>query len=444
MSLGFSCARTLSWVSGLTPAARCVPYIVPMRDYVLRRLLLVPLTFVGITLVAFSFTRFVPGGPIEQALADRQQADRKRSSAARPSGPASPEELDNLKRRYGFDRPLLEAYAIWLGIMPGPADWTTVRLDKEGQAEAEVSDDLKPGQSFKLAVKLSGQTFSVQTPDGKPREPWRASLAPLPDDPEKALRVLVYRKAYSGLLQGQLGDSTGSDKPVWDEIKARLPISAWFGGWSLLLAYAVSIPLGVAKALKRDGWFDRLSSQILFVLYSIPGFILAVAMLQLLCFQLGWFPTKGFDWNHLSWAGRFHHTIVPLACEMIGAFTALTLFTRNGLLDNLAADYVRTAKAKGLSHRRVVMVHALRNSLIPLAATFGGNLGFFLTGSFLIEVTFNIPGLGLLGYDSLVHRDFPVFLGLLTLSSLAMLLGNIISDLCVAAVDPRIRFDKQT
>jgi microcin C transport system permease protein len=415
-----------------------------MRDYVLRRLLLVPLTFVGITLVAFSFTRFVPGGPIEQALADRQQADRKRSSAARPSGPASPEELDNLTRRYGFDRPLLEAYAIWLGIMPGPADWTTVRLDKDGQAEAEVSDDLKPGQSFKLAVKLSGQSFSVQTPDGKPREPWRASLAPLPDDPEKAPRVLVYRKAYSGLLQGQLGDSTGSDKPVWDEIKARLPISAWFGGWSLLLAYAVSIPLGVAKALKRDGWFDRLSSQILFVLYSIPGFILAVAMLQLLCFQLGWFPTKGFDWNHLSWAGRFHHTIVPLACEMIGAFTALTLFTRNGLLDNLAADYVRTAKAKGLSHRRVVMVHALRNSLIPLAATFGGNLGFFLTGSFLIEVTFNIPGLGLLGYDSLVHRDFPVFLGLLTLSSLAMLLGNIISDLCVAAVDPRIRFDKQT
>ena len=127
---------------------------------------------------------------------------------------------------------------------------------------------------------------------------------------------------------------------------------------------------------------------------------------------------------------------------MVGAFTALTLFTRNGLLDNLAADYVRTAKAKGLSHGRIVFVHALRNSLIPLAATFGGNLGFFLTGSFLIEVTFNIPGLGLLGYDSLVHRNYPVFLGLLTLSSLAMLIGNIVSDLCVAAVDPRIRFDK--
>lgn len=408
-----------------------------MRDYVLRRLLLVPLTFVGITFVAFCFTRFVPGGPIEQALAERQQADRKRSTAARPSGPASPEELDNLKRRYGFDRSLLEAYAIWLGALPGPADWITVRLDKDGKAEAEVADDLNSGKSFKMNVSQAGAGFTVTTVDGKPRAHWFASAAPLPDDPEKATRVLVYRRAYAGLLQAELGDSTTSDKPVWDEIKARLPISAWFGGWSLLLAYAISIPLGVAKALKRDGWFDRSSTQILFILYSVPGFVLAVAGLNLLCHQLHWFPSKGFDWSH-----PFHSTFLPLACEMVGAFTALTLFTRNGLLDNLTADYVRTAKAKGLSNRRIVFVHVLRNSLIPIAATFGGNLGFFLTGSFLIEFTFNIPGLGLLGYDSLVHRDYPVFLGLLTLSSLAMLLGNIVSDLCVAAVDPRIRFDK--
>jgi microcin C transport system permease protein len=317
-----------------------------------------------------------------------------------------------------------------------------VRLDKDGKAEAEVTDDLNPGKSLKLNVGQTGSSLKVTTADGKPRAHWFASLAPLPDDPEPAPRVLVYRQAFAGLLQAELGDSTTSDKPVWDEIKARLPISAWFGGWSLLLAYAISIPLGVAKALQRDGWFDRGSSQLLFILYSVPGFILAVAMLHLLCFQLGWFPTKGFDWANLSWAGRVHHTIVPLACEMVGAFTALTLFTRNGLLDNLAADYVHTAKAKGLSHGRIVFVHALRNSLIPLAATFGGNLGFFLTGSFLIEVTFNIPGLGLLGYDSLVHRNYPIFLGLLTLSSLAMLIGNIVSDLCVAAVDPRIRFDK--
>jgi microcin C transport system permease protein len=408
-----------------------------MRDYVLRRLLLVPLTFVGITFVAFCFTRFVPGGPIEQALSERQQADRKRSSAARPSGPASPEELDNLKRRYGFDRSLIEAYAIWLGVRPGPADWITVRLDKDGKAEAEVADDLNPGRAFKLRVSQVGAGFNVATPDGKPRAHWSAAAAPLPDDPEKAVRVLIYRRAYAGLLQAELGDSTTSDKPVWDEIKSRLPISAWFGGWSLLLAYSISIPLGVAKALKRDGWFDRTSTQVLFILYSVPGFVLAVAGLNLLCHQLHWFPSKGFDWSQ-----PFLSTILPLSCEMVGAFTALTLFTRNGLLDNLTADYVRTAKAKGLGNGRIVFVHVLRNSLIPVAATIGANLGFFLTGSFLIEVTFNIPGLGLLGYDALVRRDFPVFLGLLTLSSLAMLIGNIVSDLCVAAVDPRIRFDK--
>jgi microcin C transport system permease protein len=408
-----------------------------MRDYVLRRLLLVPLTFVGITFVAFCFTRFVPGGPIEQALSERQQADRKRSSAARPTGPASPEELDNLKRRYGFDRPLLEAYAVWLGVRPGQTDWVTVRLDKDGKAEAEVTDDQNPGQTLKLKAARNGQGFTLTAADGKTRDYWHAEAAPLPDDPEKAIRVLVYRRAYAGLLQANLGDSTTSDKPVWEEIRSRLPISTWFGGWSLLLAYSISIPLGVAKALKRDGWFDRTSTQVLFILYSVPGFVLAVAGLNLLCYQLHWFPSKGFDWSN-----PFHSTFLPLTCEMVGAFTALTLFTRNGMLDNLTADYVRTAKAKGLSNGRIVLVHVLRNSLIPVAATFGGNLGFFLTGSFLIEFTFNIPGLGLLGYDSLVHRDFPVFLGLLTLSSLAMLLGNIVSDLCVAAVDPRIRFDK--
>ncbi len=416
-----------------------------MRDYVLRRLLLLPLTFIGITFVAFCFTRFVPGGPIEQAMAERQQADQKRGGGkARPTGPASPEELDNLKRRYGFDRPLLEAYAIWLGAWPGPASQTTARLDAKGVAEVEVADESKPGASVKLKVVTDGKRFRVTQPDGTPRAGWQAEPAPLPDDPEKAVRIVVFRPAFSGVLQLNLGDSTESDKPVWDEIKTRLPLSLWFGFWTMAIAYGVSIPLGVLKALRRGTWFDTLSSQALFILYSVPGYILAVALLQILCFQLGWFPTKGFAWDSLSWAERLRHTALPLACMTIGAFTALTLFTRNGLLENLGADYVRTARAKGLGFRRIVYVHALRNSLIPIAATCGHNLGFFLTGACLSEVTFNLPGMGLLGFDALVHRNFPVFLGLLTLSSLAMLLGNIVSDLCVAAADPRIRFDKQS
>ena len=414
-----------------------------MRDYVLRRLLLLPLTFIGITFVAFCFTRFVPGGPIEQAMAERQQADQKRGSKARPTGPASPEELDNLKRRYGFDRPLVEAYAIWLGVWPGQASSATARLDAKGAAELEVADKSKPGATAKIRVVADGAGFRVTNLDGSPQPGWQAAAAPLPDDPDKSVRIVAYRPAIAGVLQLNLGDSTESDKPVWDEIKARLPLSLWFGAWTMALANGISIPLGVLKALRRDGWFDTVTSQVLFILYSIPGYILAVALLQVLCFQLGWFPSKGFAWDALGWGERFRHTALPLACMTIGSFTALTLFTRNGLLDNLGADYVRTARAKGLGFRRIVYVHALRNSLIPIAATFGHNLGFFLTGAFLIEVTFNLPGMGLLGFDALVHRNFPVFLGLLTLSSVAMLLGNIVSDLCVAAADPRIRFDKQ-
>jgi microcin C transport system permease protein len=420
-----------------------------MREYVLRRLMLIPLTFIGITFVVFCFTRFVPGGPIEQAMMERQQADQKRTSThARPTGPASPEELDTLKRRYGFDKPLYEAYAIWLGVMPGPGQWAIARLDQKNQAEVEVPDETKPsdGQheapTVKLTVEASPQGYVVFGPSHLPRQGWLAESAPLPDDPEKAPRVVVYHPTFSGVLQWNLGYSTESEKPVWEEIKTRLPISCWFGFWALFLAYAISIPLGVFKALKRDSFFDSFTSQILFLAYSVPSYVLAVAFLQFFCYKLGLFPTKGFDWNHLDWAGRIHYTTMPLICNTLGAFTALTLFTRNGLLESLGSDYVRTARAKGVKPMRIIFVHALRNSLIPLAATFGHNVGFFLTGAFLVEVTFNIPGMGLLGYDALVHRNFPVFLGLLTLSSLAMLLGNILSDLCVALVDPRIRFDK--
>ncbi|MFM9166831.1 MAG: ABC transporter permease [Verrucomicrobiota bacterium] len=416
-----------------------------MRDYVLRRLLLVPLTFVGITFVTFCFTRFVPGGPIERAMAERQQADRKRSATgARPSGPASPEELDNLRRRYGFDRPLIEAYAIWLGAWPGPSDWIVTRLEaKSSSATVEVRDRASPGGVRKLEVRAEGTLLKVSTMEGGTASGWVAEDAPLPDDPSKDRRVLVHRPAFQGVLQLELGDSAVSDRPVWEEVVSRIPLSAWFGLLSIVLAYGVSLPLGVAKALRKDGAFDRLSTFALFILYAIPVVALAVVLRNTLAYGMGWFPSKGFDWERLDWAGRLHHTALPLACMTIGSFTALTLFTRNSLLDNLAADYVRTARAKGLGWSRVVGVHALRNSLIPLAATVGGNLGFFLTGSFIIEVTFGIPGIGLLGYDAMVHRDFPVFLGLLTLSSLAMLIGNIVSDLCVAAADPRIRFDRE-
>jgi len=403
--------------------------------YLLRRLSLIPLTFLGITFVAFLFTRFVPGGPVEQAMAARQQAAMQRMGAgaakADASGPASPEEIDNLRRRYGFDRPLVEAYAIWLGAWPGPADWATFRLDKEGKARVEVADPAAPG---------GRRTLEVATVDGKAAlageaTGWRLEPAPLPDDTDPAPRLVAYRPVFSGILQLDLGKSSVDDRPVWDLLTDRIPVSAWFGFWSLVVAYAVSIPLGLAKAVGHGRGLDAASSGVLFVLYAIPGFVLAVALQQLVCFRLGWLPHSGFEFG---WA----HTALPLACMSVGSFTLMTLFVKNSLLDNLSSDHVRTARAKGLGRWRVLLVHGLRNSLIPLAANFGHIIGFFLTGSFLIEVTFDINGMGLLSYDALVQRNFPVFLGILTLSSLLMLVGNVLSDLCVAVADPRIRFDK--
>lgn len=405
-----------------------------MLRYLLRRLALIPMTFVGITFVAFLFTRFVPGGPIERAMAERQQAAQKRmgmaGSAPTATGPASPEEIDNLRRRYGFDRPLLEAYAIWLGAWPGPATWSTARLDKQGRATIEVPDGAGATRKLSVASDPDGHlAFSDPAPD------WRVEPAPLENDPNPAARIVVYRPAFSGVLQLNLGESAEDGRPVWELIAEKIPVSAWFGGWSLLIAYVVSLPLGVAKALRHGKPVDSVSSGVLFVLYAIPGFVLAVALQQWLCFRLGWLPHSGF-------APDFRHTALPLLCETIGSFTLLTLFVKNSLLDNLSADHVRTARAKGLRPARIVVVHALRNSLIPLAANIGHIIGFFLTGSFLIEVTFDIDGMGLLSYDALVHRNFPVFLGILTVSSLLMLLGNVLSDLCVALADPRIRFDK--
>jgi len=412
-----------------------------MRDYILRRMLLVPLTFLGITLVAFLLTRFVPGGPIERALAEKLQASQKHTSLTGLSstGPASPEELDNLKRQYGFDRPILEAYGIWLGALPGPASWGITRLDSDEKGAVEISNpNSNKKENVRLSISVDSQKkLLIKFADGTIAKEWVAELAPLPMDPNPATRVVVYSPKFSGILQGNLGTSAESDRSVSSLLWEKIPLSAWFGFWSILIAYLVAVPLGVYKALNNGSIGDGITSALVFFGFAIPGFVLALGSMYLICFHLNWLPHSGFNWNE-----PIRHTILPLACESAGAFATMTLFMKNSLLDNLNADYIRTARAKGASPNRVVYIHALRNSIIPLAANFGNNLSFFLTGAFLIEYTFDIDGLGLLGYDSLVHRDFPVFLGLLTVSSITLLIGNIISDLCLAAVDPRIRFHK--
>ena len=410
-----------------------------MRDYVLRRLLLIPLTFFGITLVAFLMTRLVPGGPIERAMAEKVQAQQKMVGriGLSANGPASPEELDNLKRQYGFDRPVLEAYGVWLGILRGQNNWGITRVDAVGRGEVDVMSP-KSSSAQKIFIQKNTQgELSISTKDSVDISQWKVEAAPLPNDTNKNLRVVVFQSQFHGILQGNFGYSTESDKPVVDLILQKLPLSMWFGFWGMIIAYFIAVPLGISKAMRNGSLYDSASSVLIFFGFAIPGFVLALSGLYLFCFHFTLLPHSGFNWDE-----PIKSTILPLACESAGAFAAMTMFMKNSLLDNLSADYMRTAKAKGVSSRRALYVHALRNSIIPLAASFGQNLGFFLTGSFLIEYTFDIDGIGLLSYDALVHRDFPVFLGLLTISSIVLLIGNILSDLCVAAVDPRIRFQK--
>ena len=249
------------------------------------------------------------------------------------------------------------------------------------------------------------------------------------------------------IFQLDFGYSTRYGLPVWDSIKERLPVSAFYGLSTVLFTYLISVPLGIVKAIKHQSWFDNVSSVIVFIGYAMPGFVLGILLIyqfaaQWEIFPLGGFTDDFFDYMepHEKVLDVLHHAVLPLIAYLAGSFAFMTFMMKNSLMDNLSADYMRTAMAKGLSFNAAVYKHALRNSLIPLATNFGHIISVVLTGSFLIETIFNIEGLGLLGYESIVQRDYPVVMGVLVMSSILFLLGNILSDICVALVDPRVKF----
>ena len=251
------------------------------------------------------------------------------------------------------------------------------------------------------------------------------------------------------ILRLDLGTSYVYQDPVWDVIKSRFPISVFLGLTGFLLGYLVSVPLGVLKALRHGTKFDFMSSLMVFLGYAVPGWALGTALLVLFGGGTFWslFPLGGFrpeNWDYLSFGQKIvaqaHYMFLPVLCYMMGEFATLTILTKNSLMENMAQDYVRTAFAKGLHTRRVIFVHALRNSLIPVATGLGHVFSLILAGSFLIEKVFNIDGMGYLGYTSIIQRDYPVALGILVIGSLLMLVGNILSDIIYAVVDPRIRF----
>ncbi|BCS94473.1 microcin C ABC transporter permease YejB [Desulfoluna limicola] len=336
-----------------------------MKAYFIRRLLLVIPTFIGITVMVFAVTRFVPGGPVERMIAEAR-TQQTGMAAADQGQPLSEDQINELRSYYGFDKPILQSYVTWLGKV----------------------------------------------------------------------------------VKGDLGTSTRYYDPVLEMILDRLPISLYFGLISLVFVYGVCIPLGMAKAVRHNSRFDNISSLLVFTGYAIPGWVIGVLLLLLFAARWEMFPLGGFVgdfYDEMDAWGKVKdvvwHTVLPVISYVAGSFAVMTMLMKNTLMDNLAADYMRTAVAKGLPFRKAVFRHALRNSLIPMATSFGNNISLILTGSFLIEKVFNIDGMGLLGYEAVVERDYPVVLGVLVISSLLFLIGNILSDICVALTDPRVTFE---
>lgn len=243
------------------------------------------------------------------------------------------------------------------------------------------------------------------------------------------------------------------NKTSWDLILERLPVSLIFGISGFFLSYLVCVPLGIAKALRNGSAFDAGTSLVVFAGYAVPGFALGMLLKMLLCGTVEGMPAllphAGFESDQYALLGfwgrvwdRFAHMVLPVACYLAGNFAVLTLLMKNSLLEEVSKDYVRTARAKGCGISRSIWVHALRNSLIPIATGFGGILTVMFAGSVLIEQVFEIPGIGRLSLEAIVGRDYPVFMGILTLTSILGLLGNILSDLCYVLIDPRIDLSK--
>jgi microcin C transport system permease protein len=341
-----------------------------LRDYVVRRLLLMIPTFLGITFATFLLCQFVPGGQIDQLRLSLAGAGGGGEIAGGGGGRVQldiPEgQLQQLREYYGFDKPIPVAYAIWLG-----------------------------------------NTLSLN-----------------------------------------LGTSFRYNEPVLRVIADRLPVSIYYGLVTAFFTYAICIPLGILKAIRHRTAVDNLTSVLIFVGYAIPGFALGAVLVNVLAVVYHLFPLGGFQSAGAETLGLaaktldiVWHSILPLLAYLAGSFAVETMLMKNSLMENMSADYVRTALAKGLSWRRAVFVHALRNSLIPMATSIGGLLGIFLTGSVLIERVFNIEGVGLLFFEAIQTRDFPVVMGFLVISSMILMLGNLVSDLAVAFVDPRVRFE---
>ncbi len=348
-----------------------------MATYFLRRILLMIPTFIGITIICYSIMRVVPGGPVEQAIARYQQA----------------------------------------------------ALGAGGGGEVASGGSTTGADSFQISEEMVQQLNEIYGLD-------------------KPLHI-AYLNWFWKVCHFDLGESYMFNEPVWDVIASRFPVSLFFGGIGFLLGYMICIPLGIFKAMRHGTLFDWSSSLIVFVGYSVPGFAMGLILLVIFgggsyfdVFPLGGIVSYNFeDMGFWEKAGDLlHHAILPVFCYMLGGFAVTTTLMKNSMMENLGQDYVRTAFAKGLEEKVVVFKHVFRNSLIPIATGVAHFLSILLAGSYLIEKVFDIHGIGLLGYDALISRDYPVTLGVIVIASFLSLIGNLLADMLYAIIDPRIRF----
>ena len=446
-----------------------------MRDYFIRRFLLIFPTLLGISLLVFMLIRLAPGGPVQRDLQQMMGASASEGGGAsgmrESEGLAvTPPQLFEIEEKHRRDKGVFRSYLEWLGVLPRDLerssqsfekDKTTVALqvpgmnlrvnlvkDGEGGASIEIPEEMKEDQKKILNERISNGSWNARLVSIKElSRRWQKNAKGLDVPEDLQERAILYRSGYEGLLQGSLGRSDKYGESIISLIQQRIPISLFFGLISMVLIYSICIPLGILKAIKHRTWIDNFSSILVFSGYAIPGYVLGSFLLVFLGANLDLFPLSGFvseNFDELSSGEKildlFHHAAMPLACYLVGSFAFMTFMMKNNLMDNLAADYVRTAISKGASYRTAVFRHAFRNSIIPIATTIGQNITLIVGGSFLIETIFDINGFGLLQYNAILEKDEPVVLGVLIISAALMLLGNIISDLCVAFVDPRIRF----